>query len=185
MATATATTYEGTFHGRADEVARVRKEIAAYLGECPVADDLVLIADELASNSILHTKSRGGSFHVRCELSPGSARVEVEDMEVRGARASMLTGPTGWTSCKRSPGRTAGAPTGPPVIPAWCGQPSNGPDVRRCDEMTDTWETTVRTAATMMLRYPERISDGLEAELYALLDQLDTATADQPEARRT
>ena len=24
--------------------------------------------------------------------------------------------------------------------------------------MTDTWETTVRTAATTMLRYPERIS---------------------------
>ena len=51
--------------------------------------------------------------------------------------------------------------------------------------MTDTWETTVRTAATTMLRYPERISDGLEAELYALLEQLDTVTADQPEARRT
>jgi hypothetical protein len=60
MATATATTYEGTFHGRADEVARVRKEIAAYLGECPVADDLVLIADELASNSI-GAKVRGRS----------------------------------------------------------------------------------------------------------------------------
>src|SRR5260370_5545621 len=66
MATATATTYEGTFHGRADEVARVRKEIAAYLGECPVADDLVLIADDLASNSILHTKSRGGALPARC-----------------------------------------------------------------------------------------------------------------------
>ena len=51
--------------------------------------------------------------------------------------------------------------------------------------MTDTWETTVRTAATTMLRYPERISDGLEAELYVPLEQLDTATADQPEARRT
>jgi len=51
--------------------------------------------------------------------------------------------------------------------------------------MTDTWETTVRTAATTMLRDPERISDGLEAELYALLEQLDTTTADQPEARRT
>jgi len=80
MAPATATRYEGTFHGRAYEIARVRKEIAAYLGECPGADDLVLIADELASNSILHTKSRGGSFRVRCELSPGSVRVEVEDM---------------------------------------------------------------------------------------------------------
>jgi anti-sigma regulatory factor (Ser/Thr protein kinase) len=80
MATAAATSYQGTFHGRADELARVRREIAAYLGECPVADDLVLIADELASNAILHTRSKGGSFRVRCELSAGSVRVEVEDM---------------------------------------------------------------------------------------------------------
>jgi hypothetical protein len=50
--------------------------------------------------------------------------------------------------------------------------------------MTDTWETTVRTAATTMLRYPEKLSDGLEAELYALLEALDTtATAEQPEPR--
>jgi hypothetical protein len=50
--------------------------------------------------------------------------------------------------------------------------------------MTDTWETTVRTAANTMLRYPERLSDGLEAELYALLEKLDTVTADdRPEAR--
>jgi anti-sigma regulatory factor (Ser/Thr protein kinase) len=108
MATATATRYEGTFHGRADEIARVRKEIAAYLGECPVADDLVLIADELASNSILHTKSRGGSFLVRCALSAGSARVEVEDMggpwrtrkqddRPHGLDiVQALTGPDGW-----------------------------------------------------------------------------------------
>src|SRR5260370_9580534 len=123
------------------------------------------------------------TFDVSCLLGRRGWRSRT--WEVRGARVSRLTGPTGWTSCKRSPGRTAGAPTGPPVIPAWCGQPSNGPDVRRCNEMTDTWETTVRTAATTMLRYPERISDGLEAELYALLEQLDTATADQPEARRT
>jgi hypothetical protein len=48
--------------------------------------------------------------------------------------------------------------------------------------MTDTWETTVRRAANTMLRYPDRISDGLEAELYALLEQLGTATAGQPES---
>jgi hypothetical protein len=47
--------------------------------------------------------------------------------------------------------------------------------------MSDTWETTVRTAATTMLRYPERLSDGLEAELYALLEKLGTAPAPQPE----
>jgi len=47
--------------------------------------------------------------------------------------------------------------------------------------MTDTWETTVRTAANTMLSYPDKISDGLEAELYALLEALDhTAKAEQP-----
>jgi hypothetical protein len=46
--------------------------------------------------------------------------------------------------------------------------------------MTDTWETTVRTAANTMLRYPDKISDGLEAELYALLETLGTAKAEQP-----
>jgi hypothetical protein len=40
--------------------------------------------------------------------------------------------------------------------------------------MKDTWETTVRTAVTTMLRYPDKISDGLEAELYALLETLGT-----------
>jgi hypothetical protein len=39
--------------------------------------------------------------------------------------------------------------------------------------MTETWETTVRAAANTMLRYPDKLSDGLEAELYALLEQLD------------
>jgi hypothetical protein len=51
--------------------------------------------------------------------------------------------------------------------------------------MTDTWETTVRTAANTMLRHPAKISDGLEAELYALLEKLDTtAEAEQPESTR-
>ena len=51
--------------------------------------------------------------------------------------------------------------------------------------MSDTWETTVRTAATTMLRYPDKISDGLEAELYALLEALDsTPKAERPESTR-
>jgi hypothetical protein len=51
--------------------------------------------------------------------------------------------------------------------------------------MTDTWETTVRTAATTMLRYPNKLSDGLEAELWALLEQLGPGTADQPDGTGT
>jgi hypothetical protein len=46
--------------------------------------------------------------------------------------------------------------------------------------MRDTWEETVRTAANTMLRDPGKISDGLEAELYALLEKLGTPEAGQP-----
>ena len=38
--------------------------------------------------------------------------------------------------------------------------------------MSNTWEETIRTAANTMLRDPNKISDGLEAELYALLEKL-------------
>jgi anti-sigma regulatory factor (Ser/Thr protein kinase) len=108
MATAAATTYKGTFHGRAEEVSRVRREVAHYLGDCPVTDDIVLIVDELAANCILHTHSRGGFFLVRCELSPGSVRVEAEDMGGPWRKRrdddrphgldiiEALTGPGGW-----------------------------------------------------------------------------------------
>jgi hypothetical protein len=105
----TATGYQGTFRGRAEEEGRVRREVAGYLGDCPVTDDMVLIADELAANSILlHTRSRGEFFRVRCELSPGSVRIEVEDMggPWRTRReddrphgldiVEALTGPDGW-----------------------------------------------------------------------------------------
>jgi hypothetical protein len=51
--------------------------------------------------------------------------------------------------------------------------------------MRDTWEATVQTAATTMLRYPDKISDGLEAELYALLETLGTTKEDQPESTGT
>jgi hypothetical protein len=51
--------------------------------------------------------------------------------------------------------------------------------------MRDTWETTVWTAATTMLRYPDKISDGLEAELYALLEQLGTPETGRPESTGT
>jgi hypothetical protein len=106
--TAAATKYQGTFGGRAEEASRVRREIADYLGNCPVTDDMVFIASELAANCILHTRSRGASFRVRCELSPGSARIEAEDMggpwrhPKPGDRphglgiVEALTGPGGW-----------------------------------------------------------------------------------------
>ncbi|MGD0246800.1 MAG: hypothetical protein ABSB59_41615, partial [Streptosporangiaceae bacterium] len=68
--TSTAAGYHGTFSGRAEEAARVRREIAAYLETCPAAADAILIAREIAANAIIHTRSRGSTFHVRCQLSP-------------------------------------------------------------------------------------------------------------------
>ena len=108
MSTATAATYQGTFGGRAGEAARVRREITSYLQDCPVTEDIVLIAHELAANAIVHSRSRGGSFAVRCQVSPGAARVEVEDMggpwrprkpddRPHGLDIiAALTGPGGW-----------------------------------------------------------------------------------------
>jgi len=106
--TATAPHYAGTFDGRAEEAARVRREIAAYLGAAPPADDMIFIASEFAANAVLHTRSRGASFRVRCQLAARTARIEVEDMggPWRPRQPSdrphgldiiaALTGPDGW-----------------------------------------------------------------------------------------
>jgi len=106
--TATAPGYAGTFRGRADQVSQVRREITAYLETCPATDDIVLIADELAANAIIHTRSRASTFRVRCQLSPCAARIEVEDLggpwrpRTPGDRPhgldiiQALTGPGGW-----------------------------------------------------------------------------------------
>jgi hypothetical protein len=106
---ATALGYASTFPGRADQVSQVRREIAAYLSGCPAADDIILIADELAANAIMHTHSRGSTFTVRCQLSTGTARIEIEDLggpwrqrRNPGDRPhgldviQALTGPDGW-----------------------------------------------------------------------------------------
>jgi len=106
--TVTALGYTGTFGGRAEEAARVRREISGYLGRCPASEDIMLIAHELAANSIVHSRSRSASFAVRCQLTPRAARIEVEDMggpwraRTPGDRphgldiVQALTGPGGW-----------------------------------------------------------------------------------------
>jgi anti-sigma regulatory factor (Ser/Thr protein kinase) len=117
VAAQASTRYTGTFRGRAEEVSQVRREIAGYLGGCPVADDIVLIASELAANAILHTRSRGSTFNVRCLATPGQARIEVEDLggpwrpRNTGDRPhgldliEAITGPDGWGT---RPAGTAG-----------------------------------------------------------------------------
>ena len=56
-----ATSYQRTFHGRADQIGQVRRDIASHLAGHPAADDAVLIASELATNSVLHSASAAES----------------------------------------------------------------------------------------------------------------------------
>jgi Histidine kinase-like ATPase domain len=70
------------YPGRPEQVKRVRADLRAILGGCPVADEAILVASELAANAVIHSSSRqdGGRFIVRAEVRAGDCvRVEVED----------------------------------------------------------------------------------------------------------
>jgi anti-sigma regulatory factor (Ser/Thr protein kinase) len=68
--------------GTPDQVHRVRAFLRTVLEGCPVADDAVLLASEVATNAVVHSSSGrpGGQFSVRAEVSVGArVRVEVQD----------------------------------------------------------------------------------------------------------
>ena len=62
-----------SYPGRADQVPQVRAFLARLLDGCPAAGDVVLMADELAANAVLHSHSGepGGMFTVRVEVCDG------------------------------------------------------------------------------------------------------------------
>jgi anti-sigma regulatory factor (Ser/Thr protein kinase) len=68
MATPTATRYQKTYPGRADQVHQVRHDLSGYLRDCPVAHDAILIVSEIATNAVVHSESAGEFFTVRAEL---------------------------------------------------------------------------------------------------------------------
>jgi anti-sigma regulatory factor (Ser/Thr protein kinase) len=75
-------TSEVTYPGTAEHIRAVRADLRPLLVGCPMADDVILCASELAANAALHSNSRlsSGTFTVRVEISPGCyARIEVED----------------------------------------------------------------------------------------------------------
>ena len=71
--------YARTFDGTAEQVSLARSRVWDYLADCPLADDACLIVSEFASNAVLHSLSRVGTFTVRCELFSTYVWVEVED----------------------------------------------------------------------------------------------------------
>lgn len=71
--------YAATFAGTPQSVTCARKKIWDYLADCPLADDACLIVSEFASNAVLHSLSRVGTFTVRCDVFSTYVYVECED----------------------------------------------------------------------------------------------------------
>ena len=71
-----------TYPGTPEHISAVRADLRSILRGCPMADDVILCASELAANAAIHSHSRlpGGTFTVRAKISPGDyAWIEVED----------------------------------------------------------------------------------------------------------
>jgi serine/threonine-protein kinase RsbW len=71
-----------TYPGTAEQIRVVRADLRVLLDDCPIADDVILCASELATNATIHSRSRlpGGVFAVRATINPGHrVLIEVED----------------------------------------------------------------------------------------------------------
>ncbi|MBG6087686.1 ATP-binding protein [Actinomadura viridis] len=70
-----------SFPGAAEQARAVRAFVACLLNDCPVLDDVLLSADELAVNAVRHTKSGqgGGSFTVTVQCSADLVAISVTD----------------------------------------------------------------------------------------------------------
>jgi serine/threonine-protein kinase RsbW len=70
------------YPGTPENISAARASMRTLLEGCPRADDIVLCVSELATNAVLHSRSRlhDGSFTVRGKASPGDyCLIEVGD----------------------------------------------------------------------------------------------------------
>jgi hypothetical protein len=65
--------FERDYRGTIDQAQHVRADLAKVAAGCPISDDLVLLASELSTNAILHSRSGhpDRTFTVRVTLYPG------------------------------------------------------------------------------------------------------------------
>ncbi len=71
-----------TYPGSIEHISAVRADLRPLLRDCPMADEVILCASELAANAAIHSRSRlpGGTFTVLVTINPGDhAQIEVED----------------------------------------------------------------------------------------------------------
>jgi anti-sigma regulatory factor (Ser/Thr protein kinase) len=69
------------FDGSRQEIRNVRAFIGQFLDGCPVADEVILLSSELATNAVLHSASGlDGTFSVFVIAESGRVRVEVHDL---------------------------------------------------------------------------------------------------------
>lgn len=75
-------TREITYLGAAGHIRAVRADLRPLLRDCPMADEIILCASELAANAALHSRSSlpGGTLTVRASIHLGrQVHIEVED----------------------------------------------------------------------------------------------------------
>jgi Histidine kinase-like ATPase domain len=69
------------FDGSREEIRNVRAFVGQLVDGCSVADDVVLLGSELATNAVLHSASGDeGTFCVSVLVESGWVRVEVHDL---------------------------------------------------------------------------------------------------------
>jgi anti-sigma regulatory factor (Ser/Thr protein kinase) len=82
QASSQATTFSRAYAATARQIKAVRADLRALLDGCPIADDVILCASELAANAAQHSQSArpGGTLTVSAQISPDShVLIEVDD----------------------------------------------------------------------------------------------------------
>lgn len=82
QAPADTVTFTRAYPGRTDQAGQVRADLRALLDGCPITDEVILCASELAANAVVHSHSGylDATFTVRVEIHHRNyAWIEVED----------------------------------------------------------------------------------------------------------